>query len=246
MKVLLSDIGGVIAHDLYNELLIRLLLRDNPQFAPTDKETFSQIMKCGSQSWALYKIGGCTEATFFLNIVQQSSITSELKRRGFLSDEQAKDEEQIVQLLIKELRERHLKLFDAVVDMMLKWKNDHSERVLFAVLSNHTIEWLPELFRIHAPRLDLLFDRKDLIFNSAMIQSAKPDRAVFIVAKQSIERILQQEHVPILFVDNKLDNVKAAIEVGLSAVHFDASKEEPSALLHHLNQFLDGHSVTHE
>ncbi len=263
MKVLLSDIGGVVARDLYNDLLDRLLLQECSSGAPpTEQSIFDCIMKCAQDSWSVYKLGQCDEAQFFLNITSQSPLVQEIRRRGFLisssyvvdddvvvvesTNSWTADEEErlVVQFLMREIREKQLRLFDHVVQMMLDWKEKYAveNHVVFAVLSNHSVEWLPELFRIYADRLGVLFDRKSLIFNSALIGAAKPDREAFDIARRSIEKELGLVDggvgVPILFVDDKMANVNAAIDAGLSAFHFNALQHEVSCLEDQLNTFF--------
>lgn len=279
MKIVLTDIGGVIAEETFNILFRRLLLTDNSSSDGyvTSDETFALIMKCANSIWNEYKVGAFNEDVFFNRIVREAPVLlEELNKRGYLISSESistQNEENykiinsnnntsafndgsseysidikyypIVQFLKKELRSHHVKIFDPIVDIFLKIREDvdkmnASDKILFAVLSNNSLEWLSELFLLFSDKLDRLFPDKRLVFNSAAIKLAKPDLRAFEYVKNQVAQLTNrsEQELSFLFIDDKLTNANAAKQVGMKAYQFDATKQNPEELEQVLEQLL--------
>jgi FMN phosphatase YigB (HAD superfamily) len=284
MKIVLTDIGGVIAEETYNILFRRLLLMNNSSSCAcvTSDETFSFIMKCANSIWNEYKVGAFNEDVFFNRIVKEAPVlVEELNKRGYLISSESistQNEENykivdnnnnnnnnnanacgdgssdykidiknypVIEFLKRELRSHHMKIFDPIVDMFLKIrenieKMNANDKILFAVLSNNSLEWLSELFLLFGDKLDRLFPDKRLVFNSAAIKLAKPDLRAFEYVKKQIAQLtnVSEQELSFLFIDDKLTNVNAAKQVGMKAYQFDATKQSAEELKQVLEHFL--------
>jgi putative hydrolase of the HAD superfamily len=74
-----------------------------------------------------------------------------------------------------------------------------------------------------------LTDLTNHVVNSAQVGVAKPDRRIYEIAAQRAGAAVQR----CLFVDDRLENVRAATELGMTGVHYrkHADLREPLALL---------------
>jgi FMN phosphatase YigB (HAD superfamily) len=242
IKVLLLDVGGILAQDAYNELLERLLVKtiDSTQYV-TPKDIYTLIMTVANKCWNDYKVGKCDEEVFWNTIVNQSPIAAQFLQRGLITDE--KDIVQIVKLLKSELRAHHMKPYDQAIDFFVQIRKEYNdtEHVVFAVLSNHTVEWLPFIFESRSAKLDIIFTNKNLIYNSAHIGLAKPDIKAFEHVLQDVPKQLNKDpsQLKFLFIDDKLANVESARKAGMEGYQFHSGKMSLSDLRSVIEEFLN-------
>jgi putative hydrolase of the HAD superfamily len=101
---------------------------------------------------------------------------------------------------------------DGVVVDMLRQLRAHMPLVL---VTNATVELEDDLAALE------LADLAHHVINSARVGVAKPDRKIYEIAAA-------QSGVPAdrcLFVDDRLENVEAAVELGMSGVHYRTSAD---------------------
>ncbi|KAL0479888.1 hypothetical protein AKO1_007373 [Acrasis kona] len=234
MRFVMFDIGGVLANDMFNVLFETLLASD----VESDKSELKQIMSIADEVWGDYKLGKITEDEFFKTIIQKSSISSAISRRGHFTG----DDEGLLNYLKKTLREQNFALFTETVQFASKLKSVTNIKI--GILSNHSKEWIHDLFLLNDGLLNQVFDNKDLVVISCDddICAAKPD---FKVYEGMLSRIkLVDPHVSldqIIFIDDKKRNTDAAIHFGIThSIHFDARKQ---SVEQHLRPQLEQFSI---
>ncbi|WP_406323513.1 HAD family hydrolase [Streptomyces sp. NBC_01637] len=112
---------------------------------------------------------------------------------------------------------------DDVVVALLRRVRRHMPLVL---VTNATLELESDLEAMG------LADLADHVVSSARVGVAKPDRAIYEIATERAGAAANR----CLFVDDRLENVKAAITLGMTGVHY----KEPADLQEVLDFVLDG------
>jgi putative hydrolase of the HAD superfamily len=77
-------------------------------------------------------------------------------------------------------------------------------------------------------KIDGIFDH---IFISAELRLSKPDPAIF----QAVIDELKQDPSELIFVDDFMENILAARDAGINAIHF----QNPDQILAELAEYLD-------
>jgi HAD superfamily hydrolase (TIGR01509 family) len=228
MNIVVFDIGGVLANDMYNELL-RMLLLDNG----TSRQDFDATMKCADKAWGEYKIGAIDETEFFSRVVDGTTIGQELVKHGYTT---SLEKNILVNVLKQKIRELNFSLFPDTLTLVEQVK----QHMHVGILSNHTKEWIHELFSLQDGILRKLFDCPDLVVVSCDddVTSAKPEAIIY---EHLIRRIKKQipdiKPEQVVFIDDKLRNVQAAQEQGIKGIHFDARKQSIQVLKDALTEY---------
>jgi 2-haloacid dehalogenase len=109
-------------------------------------------------------------------------------------------------------------------------------KIPIGILSNHSEEWfaaIADKFKFHDTFLD-----KDLIVVSQAVALAKPDQKIFDLMFQRLKAVSPDIQPPeVLFIDDKTNNVDAAIKYGFHGFEFDASERTEADLVAHLAEF---------
>jgi FMN phosphatase YigB (HAD superfamily) len=222
IKWVIFDIGGVLAHDTFNELLEKILIGENVK-TKTDTKIFNSIMKSADNAWKYYKVGEIDEEEFFGRIVDGGEIGKELVRLGYVNSE---DKVILIQYLKRTLRDDILQLLPDTIKFANILKSQG--RVKIGILSNHSKEWIHELFHLENGLLPQVFDdqRVNVISDDPDVKSAKPDREVYEALMRRL-RIVDPSVTPnqVIFIDDKSRNTTTAEEFGLHTILFDARKQ---------------------
>ncbi|MCX4827594.1 HAD-IA family hydrolase [Streptomyces sp. NBC_01016] len=95
---------------------------------------------------------------------------------------------------------------DAVVDMLRRVRR----RVPLVLVTNATLDLERDLESLG------LADLADHVVNSARVGVAKPEREIYEIAAERAQAPVQR----CLFVDDRIENVEAAVALGMSGVHY--------------------------
>ncbi|QCD61031.1 hydrolase [Streptomyces hawaiiensis] len=114
---------------------------------------------------------------------------------------------------------------DEVVVAMLRRVQAHMPLIL---VSNATLELEDDLASLG------LSDFADHVVSSARVGIAKPDRAIYEIASERAGVAIDR----CLFVDDRLENIEAAVALGMTGLHY----REPADLHASVSFLLDGRS----
>lgn len=110
--------------------------------------------------------------------------------------------------------------FDALHanEAMLELMQELREREYrMAILTNNVREW-EELWRAKLPVDDIF----ELVVDSAWVGMRKPDPRIYHLTVERLGGLEMHEH---LFIDDNADNIRAARELGMHAVHFSSNAQ---------------------
>jgi|Deesub1362A_J573_1020465.scaffolds.fasta_scaffold00165_29 putative hydrolase of the HAD superfamily len=110
----------------------------------------------------------------------------------------------------KELRKEILKRFKLRTDMIKFVQGLKASGMVTAILSDQT-NWLDEINQ-KTP----FYHHFDYIFNSFKLKKGKRDPSVFI----DVCNVMGFKPEEVLFVDDRIENIKRAKDVGLKTLHF--------------------------
>ncbi|KAF0985201.1 hypothetical protein FDP41_000240 [Naegleria fowleri] len=240
-KVVIFDIGGVLASDGYNEVIYRLFGND---IIPADK--YSKIMKSGNDAWKIYKYGAINEQQFWQSVIDPNfSIIMEYLDclHGFPKEnlhDEAIVKSNLMKYLSKYLRD-HLTLFRNTLDLIESIFEDISKYPTLeaiGILSNHSKEWSHFIYHdLEGGELAKLFEKnlvkkgthcEDLIVWSCDVNHAKPEKEIYEILLERIRKHVNSDIHPsqVCFIDDKDRNIEAAQQLGITTIHFDASLPE--------------------
>ncbi|MFJ3623068.1 HAD family hydrolase [Streptomyces iakyrus] len=106
---------------------------------------------------------------------------------------------------------------DDVVVAMLRRIREHMPLVL---VTNATLELESDLASLG------LADLAHHVVSSARVGVAKPDREIYEIAAERAETAVER----CLFVDDRLENIEAAVELGMTGVHYREPEDLRKAL----------------
>ncbi|MFI2259217.1 HAD-IA family hydrolase [Streptomyces tubercidicus] len=106
---------------------------------------------------------------------------------------------------------------DKMVVAMLRRVKEHVPLVL---VTNATVDLESDLESLG------LSDFADHVVSSARVGVVKPDRAIYEIAAKRVGAAMER----CLFVDDKLENVEAAVALGMTGVHYRRSEDLQEAL----------------
>lgn len=109
-------------------------------------------------------------------------------------------------------------------------KINQTAKLPIGILSNHSEEWFAAIaskFNFYETFLD-----QNLIVVSQAVALAKPDQAIFDLMFQRLKAVNPGIAVSeVLFIDDKKNNVDAAIKYGFCAFEFDSSERSEADLV---------------
>jgi HAD superfamily hydrolase (TIGR01509 family) len=121
-------------------------------------------------------------------------------------------------------------VFDVVKDLKEKG-------YIVGILSNHTVDWMNFIVdKFHL--LDVY--QKELIITSQEVECEKPQPKIYQILLDRLHQVVSKDINPeeIVFVDDKIANVKAAEAMGIRGVHFNRHTQDVEVLLSKLKDIL--------
>ncbi|MFJ7590049.1 HAD-IA family hydrolase [Streptomyces sp. NPDC097617] len=116
---------------------------------------------------------------------------------------------------------------EAVVDLLRRVR----ARVPLILVTNATLDFDNDLASLG------LSDFADHVVSSAQVGVAKPDREIYEIASERADVAIDR----CLFVDDRLENIEAAVALGMMGLHY----REPADLEESVSCLLDGPQLTH-
>ena len=236
-KVIIFDVGGVIATDAYNVVLEQVYGNNK---IPHDQ--FESLMKTAHASWKTYKYGTIDEETFWMSIINEHyAVMHEyehvLENFQFINGaDDASRKRHYVQYLSKLLRS-NLRLFTETLDLIEKLENNleqHPKLAAIGILSNHSKEWSHYIYsEMSNGRVAKLFEKNlfttgshssDLIIWSCDVNLAKPEAEIYELMIRRVQQQVGQDIQPgdICFIDDKDRNLEVAKKLGIHTILYDA------------------------
>lgn len=206
--VIIFDVGGVIGDDMHGPLL-----RELAEDRYADRQ--DQVATAGRLAWGQFSTDpGYSEERFWTEVIEQGKLN------------------ETVDDLKNKLRADRMRVFWRTMAVAERLR-DRGYPV--GILSNHSKPWFEELWDRF--RLDDVFDRRITVV-SYEIGVGKPDRSAYQALLDRI--VIAYPDTPpekCIFIDNKADNVTAAEQQGLRAIHHATEKARVGALVESLAAF---------
>lgn len=134
------------------------------------------------------------------------------------------------------LRKNHITVYYETVALALRLKRSGYR---LAVLSNHARDWIDVLFERY--RLFDIFTEQSMVIISSDVNTAKPDREIYELLMKRIRKTCGQDiqEDQVLFIDDKIDNIIAANNLGIRGICFNSETD----LVSNLKQALKDQGV---
>lgn len=143
---------------------------------------------------------------------RENLITGKISEDTFLNDLISKYN---LNMSLDQIKD-HIRRSDIVNEEMIKIISALKQQYKIFALTNDVKEWVE--FRINAFNLNKHFD---IIFSSSEIGLLKPDKRIYQYVLEKINLAPEE----IIFIDDREENVKASLNLGIKSFHFTNAKE---------------------